>query len=333
MILNKDTKAVYPDETALEPEIAICDPHHHLWEHSGDRYLLRDLMDDLESGHNVVKTVFVECGSGYRKDYPTETRSVGETEFVLENSLKAEEEFGKPGIMAGIVGFADLTLRHGVEKVLEMHVAAGKGRFRGIRQSCAWDENEEVHLNHNTPKGLMTSPKFREGFAYLQKYNLVFDAAIFFHQLPELADLAKAFPDTSIVVNHIGGFVTSGPYNNKREAVFKEWKKNIAALSGYPNVYIKVGGMGMPFCGFDWFKRSLKPDSQEIAKATAPFYLWCIEKLGVNRCMFESNFPVDKMSYSYVAVWNAFKRMTVDYSSSERKALFHDTAVKVYRLS
>ena len=144
--------------------------------------------------------------------------------------------------------------------------------------------------------------------------------------------MAKTFPDLTIVLNHIGGPIRIGFYASQQQQVFKEWQKGITALAACPNVFIKLGGLGMPFCGFGWNERNIPPNSVELAEATAPFYLWCIEKLGPFRCMFESNFPVDSMSYSYTILWNSFKLITKGFSYEERTALFHDTASKVYRL-
>jgi predicted TIM-barrel fold metal-dependent hydrolase len=228
---------------------------------------------------------------------------------------------------AGIVGFADLTSGADVASVFEAHLEAGKGRFRGIRQTSTWDASPEFR---STSRGLLLDPGFRKGFACLQKYGLSFDAWLYHPQLMELLDLARTFPDTTIIVDHMGGPLGIGPYD--RKLVFREWKRGIGALAGCHNVFVKLGGLGMDICGFGWHEKTTPPNSSELAGAMAPYFTWCIEKFGVNRCMFESNFPVDKRSYSYTVIWNAFKKVIKDFPRGEKGALLYDTAVKTYRL-
>jgi L-fuconolactonase len=326
-------------EEPLDAEMPICDPHHHLWDRiaredrPSDRYLLDELTEDIGGGHNIVKTVFVECRSMYREDGPEEMKCVGETEFVQGIAAQsASGQYGATRVAAGIVSHANLTLGAAASEVLEAHIAASRNRFRGIRHSSVWDASPEFTRYMTPPKGLLLDSKFREGFACLQRYGLSFDAWLYHPQITELADLARAFPDTTIVLDHIGGIIGIGPYAGKREEIFQQWKSSMAELSNCPNVVVKLGGLGMPVCGFGWDERELKPDSIELAEAMAPYYLWCIEKFGVDRCMFESNFPVDKASYSYTILWNSFKRICEDFSPAEKAALFHDTAVRVYRL-
>ena len=327
-------------EESIDPELPICDPHHHLWDwparrdRPGNRYLLEELLQDIGGGQNIVQTVFVECRSMYRSYGPQEMKPVGETEFVQGIAAQsASGQYGATRVAAGIVSHADLTLGAAVAAVLEAHIAASVNRFRGIRHSSAWDASTDIRDYANRNKGLLLDSKFREGFGCLQKYNLSFDAWLYHPQLPELVNLARAFPDTTIIVDHIGGLLGIGPYAGKQEEVFQQWKKGIAELSTCPNVVVKLGGLGMPVCGFGWNERKTPPNSNELAEAMAPYYHWCIEKFGVKRCMFESNFPVDKVSYSYNVMWNAFKRICENFSLKEKAALFNDTAVRVYRLS
>ncbi len=319
-------------EDPIEPDLPICDPHHHLWDRPNNRYSLEELLQDTGGGHNIVQTVFVECRSEYRQEGPQEMRPVGETEFVHDIATRSEgERYGKTRVAAGIVGFADLTLGAAVKPVLEAHIAAGRDRFRGIRHISAWDANPDIRSSASTAKLLLDS-KFREGFACLGEYGLSFDAWLYHPQLMELVDLAEAFPEIPIILDHIGGPLGTGYYSERREHVFREWKSSIAALATCPNVVVKLGGLGMPLCGFGWHERATPPSSAELAEAMAPYYGWCIEQFGVDRCMFESNFPVDKISYSYTVMWNAFKRISMDFSPGDRAALFYNTAVKVYRL-
>ena len=319
-------------ETILEPELPICDPHHHLWDFPGARYFLEELTEDISGGHNIVSTVFVECNAKYRTDGPLEMQPVGETEFV--QGIADQSATGKHGptaVAAGIVGFADLTLGDAVAPVLEAQIEAGKNRFRGIRHISAWDANPDMRSFAANP-ALLLEPKFRQGFACLRKYDLSFDAWLYHTQIMELVDLAKAFPETSIILDHVGGPIGIGSYANRRQQVFREWQQAITALAACPNVFVKLGGLGMPLCGFGWHELNIPPGSAKLADAMAPYYLWCIERFGTDRCMFESNFPVDKVAYSCNVMWNAFKRISRDFSPAERANLFHDTAARAYRL-
>ena len=320
-------------EEPIDPDLPICDPHHHLWDRPNDRYLLEEFLQDAAGGHRIVQTVFVECHSMYRKGGPQETQPVGETEFVQGIAAQsASGQYGMTAVAAGIVGFADLTLGAAVAPVLEAHLAASQNRFRGIRYRCAWDADTDITSYADAPKKLL-DPKFREGFAYLQKYGLSFDAHLWHPQLMELVDLAKVFPDVPIILNHIGNPLNIGAYAGKREEVFQEWKHGIEVLATCPNVVVKLGGLGKRTCSLGWHERATPPSSVELAEAVTPYYLHCIEQFGTSRCMFESNFPVDKISYSYTVLWNTFKRISKDFSPTERVALFHDTAVRVYRLA
>ena len=321
-------------EAPIDPDLPICDPHHHLWDRPNDRYLLEELLEDTGGGHRIVQTVFVECKSRYKKDGPEEMQPVGETEFVQGIADQvARGQYGVTAVASGIVGYADLSLGSKVAPVLEAHIAASKNRFRGIRHISVWTASPaDIMASYNAPKGLLLDPKFREGFACLQKYGLSFDAWLYFPQLMELVDLARAFPEIAIVVDHIGSLVRVGPYAGKNDEVFRDWKRGIAALAACPNVSVKLGGLGTPRCGFGWYEQAAPPGSAEMAKGLAPYFNWCIEQFGVERCMFESNFPVDKISFSYTVMWNAFKRLSKDFTPQERAALFHDTATKVYQL-
>ena len=319
-------------EAPLEPALPICDPHHHFWDRPEERYLLEELLQDVRSGHRIVSSVFIECREMWRKDGPPEMRPIGETEFV-GRTVAPSGKYGDTSVAAGIVGFADLSLGTAVDKVLAAHLAASPHRFRGIRHSCTWDASPAVKTaTPGIPRGLMLDSRFRAGLACLKKYGLSFEAWLYHPQLTEFVSLARAVPDVPMILNHVGGLLGVGPYAGKRDEVFQVWKRGIAEVATCPNVVVKLGGLGMVRCGFDWHMRSAPPDSTELSNATAPYYLYCIEQFGPGRCMFESNFPVDKVSYSYGVLWNAFKRLTKDFSPTERAALFHDTATRVYRL-
>lgn len=324
-------------EVALEPALPICDPHHHLWADRHEppfyqRYLLPDLVADIrDSGHNVRSTVFIEVKAFYRADGPQEMRPVGEVAHV--NGLADEAASGKhtpAKIAAAIIGHADLKLGERVTPVLEAMQAASP-RFRGIRHSAGWDASPE--LAQRDIQGVMATSQYRAGARVLAKMGLTLDNSVYHTQLDELGALARAVPELTIVLNHIGGLVRVGPYANRDKEVLADWRRGIAAVAACPNVVLKLGGVGQKRFGFDWLTRAQPVGSEELAQTLAPLMHYCIEKFGPQRCMFESNFPVDKVSYAYTVVFNAFKRLSKDYSPSERAALFHDTAARVYRIA
>ncbi|MBT4522758.1 MAG: amidohydrolase family protein [Halieaceae bacterium] len=316
-------------EAALEPELPICDPHHHLWEFPTSVYLVDELLEDLGAGHNVTKTVYVECNEKYCSEGPTSLAPVGETEFVQAVTHGHQRH---PQVAAGIVGFADLCLGSEVVQVLEAHKQASS-RFRGIRHASAWHESTAVRNSHSNPtRDLLQNPDFLAGFSQLKALDLRFDAWMYFEQIPQLTALARAFPDTPIVLNHVGGPIGIGPYAGQREQVFERWRAAITELSACENVYVKLGGMAMTVCGFGWHKLDAPPGSKALADSMAPYFHTCIEHFGPWRCMFESNFPVDRASCSYTLLWNAFKRVSQGYSKGERAGLFYDNACRFYAI-
>ncbi len=320
-------------EAPLEPDLPIIDPHHHLWHRPRNRYVLEDLLHDLE-GQNVRQTVFVECSAMYRAAGPEPFRPVGETEWVQGIAAQsASGGFGPCRAAAGIVGSADLRLGEAVAPVLEAHLAASPQRFRGIRHRAAWAEPGVLpNQPADQPPHLLLDPDFRKGFAFLRVYELSFEAWLYHPQLPELADLARAFPDTVIILNHLGGPLGVGPYAGQRDAVFAAWKRDLAAVAACPNVVLKVGGLQMAINGFGWHERERPPTSDELLAANRAWYLTAIELFGPTRCMFESNFPVDRLSCSYTALWNQFKKLSKEFTAGERADMFHGTARRIYRL-
>ena len=326
--------ATRPPEPILEPELPIVDTHHHLWERGGHRYLLHEYLADAETGHNLVASVFLECEAMYRATGPTEMRPVGQTEFVAGIAAMSDSgRYGPTRVAAGIVGFADLTLGDRVEPVLEANIRAGGGRFRGVRHSAAWDASEIIG-NSRTAGGphLLQQAGFRAGFARLTALGLSLDAWVFHPQLADVIDLARAFPNANIISGHLGGPLGYGPYEGKRDEVFKTWKAGVTELAKCPNVTIKLGGVMMRLAAFDYRTAPAPPTSTELAALWRPYIETCIELFGANRCMFESNFPVDKMGIGWAALWNAFKRIAASASAEEKRALFSSTARRAYRL-
>ena len=321
-------------EAILEPDLPIVDPHHHLWDRPGWRYLIEELLADTGSGHNVVATVFVQARAMLRASGPIELRHVGETEFINGvAAMSASGIYGKTRLCAGIVGHADLSLGGRVEPVLEAHLRAGGDRFRGIRHSSAWDEDAQVrNPAYNPPPGLLSEQAFREGFAVLTRLGLSFDAWLYHPQIDELTDLARAFPESKIVMDHVGGPIAIRRYAGRRQEVFASWRSSIGELAGCANVHVKLGGLGMRLGGFDFHEHPDPPASETLAESWRPYLETCIEAFGPSRCMFESNFPVDKGSYSYPVFWNACKLIAKGASSSEKADLFAGTAARFYRL-
>jgi predicted TIM-barrel fold metal-dependent hydrolase len=322
-------------EEVLEPDLPIVDAHHHLWLRPGDRYLIDDYLAETRTGHNIEASVFVECGAFYRKNGPELMAPVGQVEFANGvAAMAASGAYGSTLVCAGIIGTADLRAGADVAQVLDAQITAAGGRFRGIRFITKWDADEALNTGrYKPPRGLMADRAFRAGFATLAPRKLSFDAMVYHPQHLELADLARAFPDTTIVVNHVGGLIAhTRTYLAKKEEAIGQWRSGMAKLAKCPNVYVKLGGLGMSYLGLG-FDRLEKPASSErLAEAWGPLFRHCIDEFGPGRCMFESNFPPDRESVSYPVLWNAFKRVATGYSAAEKRALFYGAAATAYRL-
>jgi predicted TIM-barrel fold metal-dependent hydrolase len=321
-------------EEILEPDLPIVDPHHHLWVRPNYSYLFPDLLADVGSGHKIHATMFEQAASMYRDDGPEELKSLGETQFVCGvAAMSASGKFGPTRCIAGMVGYVDLRLGARAKGLIERHIAISDGRIRGVRNSSTWSDDPTLKpFASNAPQGLLLDKSFREGFAALVGLDLTFDAWMFQTQLGDVIDLARAFPQARIVLNHVGGPLAVGPYAGKREEAFKLWRDKIKEIAGFPNTYVKLGGLGMKMPGFDFVERPEPPSSQDLANAWRPYVETCIAAFGPQRAMFESNFPVDKGSCSYQVLWNAFKRIAAGYSADEKTALFSGAAKKAYRL-
>ncbi|MFA6265117.1 MAG: amidohydrolase family protein [Pseudolabrys sp.] len=321
-------------EPILDPERPIIDAHHHLWDKPGSRYLLDEMTDDIGTGHRVVATVFAEGKTNYKTEGDPSLRSLGETEMVAALAGEsARLSGGRICIAAGIVGFVDLMLGDAAGAALDRHIEAAGGRFRGVRSTSAWHADPEARGSIVAPPpGLLYDPAHRRGILALTKRDLVFDAWMYHTQLGELADLAHAMPDAAIVLNHQGGPIGIGPYAGRRQEVFADWRYFMRKLARYDNIAVKLGGLGMLMAGFDFQDHSLPPTSDELAQGWGPYVQECIEVFGPERCMFESNFPVDKGTTSYPVLWNAFKKIAAGYSENEKHALFFETANRKYRL-
>jgi predicted TIM-barrel fold metal-dependent hydrolase len=345
-------------ETILEPDLPIVDPHHHVW-HLPDalldgldqlqgkdgtdiarmyrlhrRYLIDELTADLNSGHNIRATVFADAHTMYRASGPAELKSLGEIEFVTGFSAMAESGiFGDTRFCAGIIGSVDLTLGDRVADILPLHIQMAGGRYRGIRPPAllANDRLASIKGVLGQPHVLM-DPRFLEGARHLAPLGLSLDLLVFVNQLPEVMHVARALPDTRIVLNHTGGPIGIGPYAENREEHFADWRAKMKEMAACENVVVKVGGLGMPLCGFPTSALVERAGSEALARDWAPHIETAIELFGAERCMFESNFPIDGVTARYPSIWNAFKRVVRAYSADEKSALFARTAARTYRI-
>ena len=324
-------------EDILEPARPIIDPHHHLWATASrwGRYLLEDLMADTGSGHNIEKTVFIDCGASYRTDGPTHLRPVGETEFVAalaQQSAAAQARDPSKTRIAGIVSFANMMLGEQLEELLAAHEVAGQGLFRGIRHAGPFDTTGALMNAGSRGQCLYSDEQFRSGVRTLGRLGYTYDTWHFYHQNRDYLELARAAPETTMILDHFGTPLGVGPYAGRRDEIFVHWQQDIAEIAKCPNVMAKLGGMAMPDNGFGWDKNPRPPTSDEFAKAQRPYYLHAIDCFGPERCMFESNFPVDKLSISYQVLWNGLKKIAASFSEAEKHAMFYGTAARVYRV-
>jgi predicted TIM-barrel fold metal-dependent hydrolase len=321
-------------EPIIDPSRPIIDPHHHLWTRPGSRYLLDELLADINSGHNIIASVFIQCQSMYKAMGPVEKRPVGETEFVNGiAAMSASGAFGPARLCEGIVGYADLMLGSTVEPVLEDHVRAGGGRFRGVRYLLIYDEDEQVrYQGYPIPPHLALDAKFRQGVACLGRMNLSFDAIVLSPQLPEIIALADACPDVTMILNHVGIPLQIGRFKGRTSEVMAQWGLDMKELARRPNVVVKLGGLSLHWVGLGFDRKVAQPSSETLAQAWRPYVETCIEAFGTERCMFQSNFPVDSVSTNYPVLWNAFKRLAQGASENEKNSLFSQTAARAYRL-
>ncbi len=330
-------------EEIIEPDWEVVDAHCHLWEARDfpdpegssplrtSRYLLDELLRDTSSGHKVAQCVYIECGSGYYAAGPEHLRPVGETEFAARFAERTASCEGDTRI-AAIVAHADLR-DPDLDAALDAHEMRGGGRFRGIRQSGArLDDSSARLLLGAAPPGLYADPDFCRGVARLGERGLTFDAFQFHFQLEELAALARAVPETTIIVDHLGAPVGFSHAPAARDPVFAAWAKGVELLAPLPNVVMKLGGLASIVTGYDGYKRDRPPASQDFVDDRGAYFHHAIRCFGPDRCMFESNFPVDSVSISYGILWNAYKTIATDYDAPARRALLAETARRVYRL-
>ncbi len=321
-------------EAILDPELPIIDTHHHLWSRPGYRYLVENFAADIGSGHNVVSTVFADCTAMYRAYGPLPLRPVGETEFVVGQSAQSNSGLhGPTRIAAAMFGYADLTLGAPVRDVLEAHVQAGNGRFKGVRFQSCWDPSNQIRNGKIAVRsGMLVEPAVQAAIAVLDDMNLVLDSYVFFRQLQEVVETARAHPGLTIVLNHCGGPLGYGPYLDNQAEHYAAWRRGIEQVARYPNVVCKLGGILNRTTDFDYLHADQPASSELLAAVWRRWFEPCMEAFGAERCMFESNYPVEKLGVSYRSLWNAFKRLCRGASQDERAALLSGTAARVYGL-
>jgi len=324
-------------EPALEPDLPIVDAHHHLWKLPHDTYLLPEFLADADpasGGHRVVASVFAECAAMYRPSGPPELRSLGEVEFANGVGAQAASgAFGSVQACAAMFGSVDLTLGEAAGGILDLHVARAPDRYRGVRPIVCADPHGALDPWPSAPSGLMADVGFMAGARELARRGLVLDVWVFHHQLPEVVQLARALPQLTIVLDHLGTPLGMGWYADKRAEVFAAWRRDLAQVAGCPNVVVKLGGLNMHFNGFDWHERTRPPSSDELAAANGPYYRAAIDLFGPDRCMFESNFPMDKRSVGWGPLWNAHKKIAAGFSADEKRLMFSEVAIRTYRIA
>jgi predicted TIM-barrel fold metal-dependent hydrolase len=332
--------ATTPEEP-LDPELEIVDPHHHFWVNEWGAYGVSDYLDDI-AGNNVVASMFVECGTNYQPDVRYDesaeqgvepgSNSVRETEYV-SNIVRTNTHLRSSGLCSGVVAFANFM--EGPDRLrrsIDSHIDAAQNLLKGLRQSSAWDPAIGELAYRFPPPGLLSQERFRSAFEVLKSYDLTFDAWVYFHQIPEVIDLAKDFPDVKIVINHTGGIIGINQYAAYPRQVFDLWQNYITDAGRQPNLHIKIGGLGMPSMGATFHLSESAPTSIQLAEWFQPFVSSCISKFGPERCMFESNFPVDRQYAGFTNIWNAFKICTRNLAYREKIKLFSETSKKVYNL-
>jgi len=329
-VFRNDDWLAQVQEEIVDPDREIIDPHHHLWPSEPMGYNVDEFLSDMNSGHKIIETVFMECGAAYRKDGPDHLKPIGETEFVTAAAAETRARGGT--YIAGIIGHADL--RHPkLDEVLNAHKEAAQGLFRGIRHAGSRDNSgATLRIPGQAPPRLYHDEDFRRGVARLGERGLTYDTWHYHHQNEDFLALAKAVPNTTLVLDHFGTPIGVGPYAEQREEIFAKWQDDMLALSKCPNVVAKLGGLAMPDNGWGWHERELPPTSDEFVEAQSRYYDHMIDCFGAGRCMFESNFPVDRWSISYPVLWNGLKKIAAKFSEVDQRALFTETARRVYRL-
>ena len=329
-------------EEPIDPDIPIVDSHHHLFDEDDgllakicdrSRFLVGEYADYVSDGHNVVASIVVEGHTRYRADGPERLRVVGETEFLNDQgAIGASGLRHGVRVAAGIIGGTDLRQGDAVREVLEAHLAVAPNRFKGIRQHALWDADPTIfgdmfdHAAH-----LYLEDAFRDGFRHLAPLGLSFDALVLAPQLADVAALARSFPETSIVLNHLGHPLGIGAHAGKLEEEYPAWQKDMNDIASCQNVTVKMGGLGSFASGSPTFRADPPASSEVLAAEWRPYAEHTVELFGADRVMFETNVPTDG-SGPFNTVCNAYKRIVAGCSEDERRQIFAGTAASVYRL-
>ena len=325
-------------EKPILPNLNIIDPHHHLWDVGFGRYYVEELLEDINtSGHNIKATVYIMSSSNteiYLKNGPEEFKPLSEIEFATNEGKRADLiKNNKVKVNASIVGSLDLTYGNKLKPVIEKGLEISEGRLKGIRMLLAAHPDPRIKSGAvKSDLSLMSHPKFIEGARCLQDAGLSLDFWIYHTQLGEMEKIARTLPELSIILNHIGGPIHLGEYEGKQALTHREWRTAMMRLSRLPNIKVKLGGLGMEVNGAKFHLNQDPPNSSELANIWKPWIYETINMFGIDKCMFESNFPVDKGSCSYGSLWNAFKIISEKMSDNEKNKLFYENAAKIYKI-
>ena len=325
-------------EDAILPDLPIIDPHHHLWDAGFGRYYVEELLKDIKSsGHNVESTVYIMSSSNtkiYAKDGPEEFRPLSEIKFATDEAKRADLiPNNHVKVNASIVGSVDLTFGKKLKPVLEKAINISEGRLKGIRMLLASHQDPRINSGAvRSDLGLMLHPNFIDGAKCIQNADLSLDFWIYHTQLYEMEQIARALPDLTIILNHVGGPIHLGEYEGKQALTHREWRSAMMRLAKIPNINVKLGGLGMAVNGAKFHENNNPPNSTQLSNIWKPWIYETLDMFGFDRCMFESNFPVDKGSCSYGVLWNAFKILAKDMSEDEKNKLFKQNASRIYKI-
>lgn len=318
-------------EPILEPDLAVVDPHHHLWDREGERYDLAARRAESRSGHRVLASLYVECLHQYRNHGPEHLLCVGETEWWVRQVRDGEPAL-QPRICQGLIARSNLLLGAEVDRVLQAHADAAGPGLRGFRFCAAQDTDPRLRSHYPCPPDPFAPGAIDQGLQAVARTGLPLDIWVYFHQLPAVASWLTRHPATPIVLNHAGGPIGLGPYAGQRDAVRQQWARHLALFRDMPQVSLKFGGLAMALAGFGWHRRDRPASSQELAQAWQPYFETCLDVFGPGRVMFESNFPVDRAGCSQVTLWNAYKTLSAGLPMPDRVALLQDNARRRYAL-
>lgn len=330
--MTQDADASVHEEIVL-PHLPVVDSHMHLWDRIGFDYFASEFLADVADGHDVRSSVYVECGMAYDAFSPDPMLAVDETRYAVKQAALGQGHTHK--LAEGILGAANLLLGDEIQPVLEAHVEAAQGRFRGVRFRVAFDADPEAgyHESGYLNENVLHRPELLASARILARMGLTLELWGFHPQLADVKAFARKVPEVQIVLNHVGGPLGVGRYADMRKQVFAEWSQGMRALADEANVMVKLSGLGISRLGLRQAGGQAHTTSDQLVAAWGPFVRHCVETFGPDRSIFGSNFPVDRATASYRTLLNAYKKMLLDLSDDELRAVFAENARRTYRLS